>query len=103
MKLILITSILIIFGLHDATAQSQQSAYLGVNLLQDIYARKLSGAVIGEVGVGTAAKDAGIRSGDLIVRFDDKEIKAPEDMVRVIPEASVGKETPVVIVRNGVQ
>ena len=47
------------------------------------------------------AKPAGIEPGDVIVKFDGKEIKEMRDLPRVVADTPVGKKTPVVVIRKG--
>src|SRR5204863_282824 len=44
---------------------------------------------------------AGIVPGDVIVKFDGKDIKEMRDLPRVVADTPVGKQTPVVIIRKG--
>jgi serine protease Do len=47
------------------------------------------------------AKPGGIEPGDVIVKFDGKDIKESRDLPRVVADAPVGKEVPVVVIRKG--
>ena len=47
------------------------------------------------------AKPAGIEPGDVVVKFDGKDIKEPKDLSRVVADTAVGKEVDVVIIRKG--
>ena len=47
------------------------------------------------------AKPAGIESGDVIVKFDGKDIKAMKDLPRVVADTPVGKEVDVIVIRKG--
>ena len=47
------------------------------------------------------AKPAGIESGDVIVKFDGKDIKAMKDLPRIVADTPVGKEVDVVLIRKG--
>src|SRR3984893_11582977 len=47
------------------------------------------------------AKPSGIEPGDVIVKFDGKEIKEMRDLPRVVADTPVGKQTPVVVIRKG--
>ena len=44
---------------------------------------------------------AGIEPGDVVVKFDGKDIKEPKDLSRVVADTAVGKEVDVVIIRKG--
>jgi serine protease Do len=47
------------------------------------------------------AKPAGIEPGDVVVKFDGKDVKDPKDLSRVVADTAVGKEVDVVIIRKG--
>ena len=59
------------------------------------------GALIAGVDDKGPAKPAGIEPGDVVVKFDGKDIKEPRDLSRVVADTSVGKEVDVVIIRKG--
>jgi serine protease Do len=47
------------------------------------------------------AKPAGIELGDVIVKFDGKDIKDIRDLPRVVADTPVGKDVAVIIIRKG--
>src|SRR3954454_14544254 len=59
----------------------------------------------GALGAGAddkgPAKPAGIEPGDVVVKFDGKDVKDPKDLSRVVADTAVGKEVDVVIIRKG--
>jgi serine protease Do len=59
------------------------------------------GALIAGVDDKGPAKPAGIEPGDVVIKFDGKDIKEPKDLSRVVADTSVGKEVEVVIIRKG--
>src|SRR5437588_7663963 len=82
--------------------------WLGVRIQQvtDEIAESLSikparGALIAGVDDKGPAKPAGIEPGDVVVKFDGKDIKDPKDLSRVVADTTVGKEVDVVIIRKG--
>jgi serine protease Do len=82
--------------------------WLGVRIQQvtDEIAESLNikparGALIAGVEEKGPAKPAGIEPGDVVVKFDGKEIKEPKDLSRVVADTAVGKEVDVVIIRKG--
>jgi serine protease Do len=82
--------------------------WLGVRIQQvtEEIAESLSikpprGALVAGVDDKGPAKPAGIEPGDVIVKFDGKDIKEMRDLPRVVADTPVGKQTPVVIIRNG--
>lgn len=84
--------------------------WLGVRIQQvtDEIAESLNvkparGALIAGVEDKGPAKPAGIEPGDVIVKFDGKDIKEPKDLSRVVADTAVGKEVDVVIIRKGAE
>src|SRR6201994_4501313 len=81
---------------------------LGVRIQQvtDEIAESLSikparGALVAGVDDKGPAKPAGIEPGDVVVKFDGKDIKEPKDLSRVVADTAVGKEVDIVIIRKG--
>src|SRR5947209_6463462 len=82
--------------------------WLGVRIQQvtDEIAESLNikparGALVAGVDDQGPAKPAGIEPGDVVVKFDGKEVKDPKDLSRVVADTAVGKEVDVVIIRKG--
>jgi serine protease Do len=59
------------------------------------------GALIAGVDEKGPAKPAGLEVGDVIVRFDGKEVKDSRDLPRIVAATPVGKAVDVTIVRKG--
>jgi serine protease Do len=59
------------------------------------------GALVAGVDDKGPAKPAGIEPGDVVVKFDGKDIKEPKDLSRVVADTAVGKEVDVIIIRKG--
>jgi len=59
------------------------------------------GALVAGVDERGPAKPAGIEAGDVIVKFDGKDIKEMHDLPRVVADTPVGKVVEVVVVRKG--
>jgi serine protease Do len=59
------------------------------------------GALVAGVDDKGPAKPAGIEAGDVIVKFDGKDIKEMRDLPRIVADTPVGREVAVVIVRKG--
>lgn len=57
-----------------------------------------AGAFVREVIPDSAAEEAGVEPGDVIVRVDDKEIEGSSDLVRTVGLRSVGEEVSLQIV-----
>lgn len=60
------------------------------------------GAMVTDVPEGPAL-DAGIRSGDLILRFGDEEVEDTRELVRIVADTPVGETVDVVVLRDGKQ
>ncbi|OPY69855.1 MAG: putative periplasmic serine endoprotease DegP-like precursor [Syntrophorhabdaceae bacterium PtaU1.Bin034] len=59
------------------------------------------GALIGDVVPEGPAQAAGLRRGDIIVRFNNKDIKTMTDLPLLVAQAPVGSTVPVTILREG--
>ena len=59
------------------------------------------GALVAGVEEKGPAKPAGIQSGDVIVKFDSKDIKESRDLPRLVASTPVGKPVPVIVMRKG--
>jgi len=62
---------------------------------------KAAGALVAEVMPESPAEDAGLQAGDIITRFDGKEISLSSDLPHVVGQTKPGDKVPVAIVRNG--
>jgi serine protease Do len=99
-----------VIGVVDQLRQFGETrrGWLGVRIQQvtDEIAESLKispprGALVAGVDDKGPAKPAGIEPGDVIVKFDGKDIKEMRDLPRVVADTPVGKQTPVVIIRKG--
>ena len=59
------------------------------------------GALIAGVDENGPAKPAGLQAGDVIVKFDGKDIKESRDLPRMVASMAVGKKVEVMVVRKG--
>jgi serine protease Do len=59
------------------------------------------GALVAGIDDKGPAKPAGLEVGDVIVRFDGREVKDSRDLPRIVASTPVGKAVDVVIVRKG--
>jgi serine protease Do len=82
--------------------------WLGVRIQQvtDEIAESLNikparGALVAGVDDKGPAKPAGIEPGDVVVKFDGKDIKDPKDLSRVVADTTVGKDVDVIVIRKG--
>ena len=81
--------------------------WLGVRIqtvtdeIADAYGlKKTSGALIASVTDNSPSSRAGIKPGDIILKFDGQEIKKSRDLPRVVAATKVGKTVDVVIWRG---
>jgi serine protease Do len=61
------------------------------------------GALVAGVDERGPAKPAGIESGDVIVKFNGKDIKESRDLPKIVASTPVGTEVDVVVVRKGAE
>jgi serine protease Do len=59
------------------------------------------GALVGDVTDGGPADKAGLRTGDVIVAFDNKEVSDSNELPMMVAATSVGKNVKLEILRNG--
>ena len=82
--------------------------WLGVRIQQvtDDIAESLSikparGALVAGIADDGPAKPAGIEPGDVILKFDGKDIQKMGDLPRIVADTPVGKEVEVIVLRKG--
>jgi serine protease Do len=101
-----------VIGVVDSLRQygELRRGWLGVRIQQvtDEIAESLNikparGALIAGVEDKGPAKPAGIEPGDVVIKFDGKDIKEPKDLSRVVADTAVGKSVDVVIIRKGTE
>jgi serine protease Do len=59
------------------------------------------GALVAGIDEKGPAKPAGIEAGDVVVKFDGKDVKEMRDLPRIVADTPVGKDVQVVIIRKG--
>ena len=59
------------------------------------------GALVASASAGGPAAQAGIQAGDVIVKFDDKEVSDMRHLPRIVAETEIGRSVPVEIIRKG--
>jgi serine protease Do len=59
------------------------------------------GALVAGIDDKGPAKPAGIEPGDVIIKFDGKDIKEMRDLPKIVGDTPIGKDVPVVIIRKG--
>ena len=59
------------------------------------------GALVSSATQGGPAEKAGVKTGDVIIKFNDIEIKNMKELPKVVAGTNVGKSVPLVILRDG--
>jgi serine protease Do len=62
---------------------------------------KAKGALVADVQPNSPAAQAGVRSGDIIVRYNGKEVRDAHDLPRLVAETPVGRQADITVLRNG--
>jgi serine protease Do len=82
--------------------------WLGVRIQQvtDDIAESLNikpprGALIAGIDEKGPAKPAGIEPGDVVIKFDGRDIKEMRDLPRIVADTAVGKDVEVIVIRKG--
>lgn len=83
--------------------------WFGVNIQQvtDEIAESLGlrggarGALIARAQEGALAAAAGIRNGDVVLRFNNQEVREMRSLSRIVAETAVGAQVPVIVWRDG--
>ncbi|MFQ5799788.1 MAG: PDZ domain-containing protein, partial [Bacteroidota bacterium] len=77
-------------SVQDVTEQLAKDKDLGVE----------EGALVNDVFDDSPAEKAGIREGDVIVKFDGRDIDDADDLVRAVRKSKPGKSVQVVVIRD---
>ena len=80
----------------------KQRATLGVTVYNVAYTYgNKKGLLVESVLENSAASDAGIKNGDLIIKIDDKETESYADMSKILLNHEVGDKVTVTVIRDG--
>ncbi|QRM55906.1 DegQ family serine endoprotease [Sinorhizobium sp. BG8] len=71
------------------------------DIAESIGMPEAKGALVAGIIEGGPVDNGVIRTGDVIVRFDGKDVEEMRDLPRVVAESPVGKAVDVVVVRDG--
>ncbi|MCX7347610.1 MAG: DegQ family serine endoprotease [Alphaproteobacteria bacterium] len=71
------------------------------DLAEGLGLEEAKGAVISDVTEKSPALDAGLKSGDTILKVDGQEVKDARDLARKVAKVKPGTSVPVTIVRDG--
>lgn len=87
---------------------SAQRAWLGVRIqeVSDEIAKTLGvpakqGALVLDIDMKGPAKDSGIKPGDIITKFDGRDIKQMRNLPRMVAETAIGKKVNITVLRKG--
>lgn len=83
-------------GVSVSETNESLREYLGIK-------KDLEGVIVRFVVPNSAADKAGIEENDFIHKFDNQIIKSPEDLIKAVQKAGVGKEVELEIIRKGKQ
>jgi serine protease Do len=70
-------------------------------LAEGLHLPSTKGALVANVTEGGPADKAGIKQGDVVLRFDNKEVTASRSLPRIVAETSISKKVQVVVWRQG--
>ncbi len=71
------------------------------DLAESFAMRETSGALVAEVLPNSPAEKAGLKPGDVIVKFNNKKLYKMSDLPPLVGVTPVGKSVPMVIIREG--
>ena len=71
------------------------------DIAESLGLKDANGAMVAGVTDGGPAEKAKIRSGDIILKFGGQDVKEMHNLPRIVADAEVGKEVPVVVWREG--
>lgn len=71
------------------------------DIAESLGLKEASGAMVAGVTDGGPADKAKMKSGDIILKFDGQDVKDMHSLPRIVADANVGKEVPVVVWREG--
>jgi serine protease Do len=87
---------------------SVERGYLGVEsqpitaeLAQRFNLKDTNGALVARVQPGSPAEEAGIQPGDVIIRWNNRPISDPNELVWAVAGTPVGSQAKVVVIRDG--
>ena len=75
--------------------------HVNADLAKEFGLDRPRGALVGEVMKDSPAEKAGIKQGDIIVRFMDKDIRQMSELPAIVAQTPVGTRAKVVVIRKG--
>ena len=93
--------------LNDLETGQLKHPWLGVSaqavtqeLAKHLGLENTKGALVGSVSAGSPADKAGLQRGDVIIKYNDTEIKNEQELVDCVQKSKVGDKAVLVIIRN---
>lgn len=84
--------------------------WLGVRILQvtpdiaeSLALKEATGAMVAGVNAGGPAEAAGLKNGDIILKFNNQDVKEMRTLPRIVAETPIGKAVPLIVWRDGKQ
>jgi serine protease Do len=71
------------------------------DIAESLGLKESAGALVAGVNEGGPADQAKIQNGDVILRFDDQDVKEMRNLPRIVAETDIHKQVPVTIWRDG--
>ncbi len=71
------------------------------DIAESLGLKEPQGAMVAGVNDGGPADKAGIRNGDVILKFNNQDVKEMRTLPRIVAETDIGKSVPVELWRNG--
>jgi serine protease Do len=71
------------------------------DIAESLGLKQARGALIAGVDDKGPAKPAGIEAGDIVIKFDGRDIKEMRDLPRIVADTPVGKDVEVLVLRKG--
>ncbi len=71
------------------------------DLVESLGLKKAQGALVSSVEADGPAEKAGVKRGDVILRFDEKEVPMMRDLPRIVAETPIHKTVKIVVMREG--
>ncbi|MBI5216215.1 MAG: PDZ domain-containing protein [Ignavibacteriae bacterium] len=95
-------------GFHFIKDKKSKQGYLGVNI-EDVTRRlaerknlkTTSGAYVSSVVDNSAAEDAGIEKGDVIVKYNGKEVEDSDELTSLVRKTKPGTSVDILVERDG--
>src|SRR3954447_12841275 len=71
------------------------------DIAESLGLHEAQGAMVAGVNDGGPAEKSGIRNGDVILKFNNQDVKEMRTLPRIVAETDIGKSVPVVLWRDG--